>query len=1112
MKQWIAVAIVFGFLTTGFITVHASPPSAEGQAQGRPMATADGLYWKDDTRLTDNPVDDILPTLVVDTFGNSFVLWYRGSGMTSGTHYYKKIDRYGNELFQEKDIVSAPMPVQHCGQPCQRIGIDSQESLHVVWTTQGLYGPMYQKFASNGQPLTQPINLAPMAANPHVVNLAVGTNNRAYVAYENEGSERVEMAYVDSNFNLHTGYLSRADSEGITIGLDKKNDPYLFSKAWTGTGMWMTEFSPEGQTLISATKIDTPVSGTGWDAPLPELAFGTDGAIHLLQASRASGVKTLYYTKLAADGTKLTNDIPLTETSNDFGDICVDSKLNVYCIWGDATDGKLYYVRIQPGHENDTLTPVKLTDSAGTDRDPQIAVDPEDSLHVSWTSDRDGNKEVYYKFAFSFGVELTMTPEEMAKVMYLHPNETRTANITVRNMGGQNDTMYLGVGADLYGKDGGFGAGYKGGGWKVWMDDRFKTIDMDAQEVLRVPISVRGPVKGIPNEYITVIASATSKMNPLKNDTVQFRVYLVVDHHILMKCPDHVHTTAASIETQYIISVSNIGDIDETVNLTANGPPGWDFSLNFDEVRLRQGDTTSVDLFVTPPADAQADEVGLVTVTGHSEALWTVKDQVSTHTVVTPYMYIVITSDKPEDFVDPGNSTVFTLTVSNYGNMAGTVMIILEILSGTGDWVTALDTNAVGVAGGEGKNVQLTVAAPVASVAGTRLVVRVQGFDATKRYSADCLVTTIVNQVHRIIVASTPEMIAVYPSEKASFQMSLSNLGNGPEDVRLGTADVPVGWDIAYQRPDSSVIEGLQALYLDPGGAISLNAIVTTAAGSLAMDYMVKGMVIDHDGNIYPISLVVRMNQVFDIDITTTQSKQTGVPGGKVLFTLIGKNKGNGFDTLTFTQSGLPASWQDSEFQDASSERTSELSLNASALERMSLVVPIPGGTNGTSVEFYVTATSLGGGSDSVKLVIDIKMANLLISKVTYAPKDLKAGKLATIVITLENVGEVSVENVTVRFYQDSSIMANDKLEMVTGGTNRTVTFTWMAKGGDHTLKFVVDPDNMVVESNKKDNMAKQSVRVQAPGFLEMPGFGAPLLLLAMALGATVMVFYGRKR
>jgi len=1091
---------------TGFVGMVSALPSDEGSADGRPMATADGLYWQDDRRLTNNGADDGYPTLAVDSFGYSHIMWFR-----TGSHMYKKIDRYGNEVFTEKTIVSANLPAQHCGQPTERVGIDSQENFHIVWCTQSLWGPMYQKFSSSGNPLCQPINLAPMASSPHVVSLAVGKNNRGYFAYENEGSERIEMAYVDNNFNLHTGYLSTTSGEGCTIGVDKKDQAHIFSKSWSSTGMYHTKFSAEGQLLTSPHRIETPVSGSGWDSPLPSLAFGVDGAIHILQASKANGVKSLYYTKCDNDGNKLTGDIAITLSSNDYGDICVDGKKNVYIIWGSPDDGEIYYVRIQPNQENATLTPVKLTQSAGMDKDPKVRVDPDDSLHVTWQSDRDGNKEIYYKFAFSYGVELTMPPEEMAKIMYVHPNETKSANISVRNLGGQNDTMWLGAAAELYEKEGGVGKEYKGTGWKVWMDESKKEMEMAAQEVRKVSIYVRGPSKGAANEYITVTMNATSKMNMLKNDTVSFRMYLVVDHRILVKCADHVHTTSAGIATQYMVQVANIGDIEEQVNVTLSGPPGWDFYVDFGDVTLKPGASAVVTLTVTPPADAQADEVGIVTVAGHSRAEPSVKDQAATHTVVTPFMYIQISCEKPEEFVDPGNSTSYPMMISNYGNVAGTVIIILEIVSGQGDWVATLDTNAVGVAGGETKQVVLNVVAPGNAVAGSRLVVRVQGYNAERTMSADCLTTTIVKQVHNIQVATTPEMVAVYPGEKANYQVTLTNLGNGAEDVKLGASELPVGWDIAYERQGGAVITEMEGIYLEPGSSLVFNAILSVAPGALAKDYKLKGRILDRDNNVYPIDVTCRVNQVFDIDITTTLSKQTGVPGSKVIFTLIGKNKGNGFDTLAFETSGMPRDWTGVEFRDVNYERNNQLSLNASGLERMTLVIPIPAGTNATSTEFFVTAKSDGGTTDSVKLVVDIKMANLVIKKITYTPKNLKANKVATIVVTLENEGEVNVENVTVRFYEDKTIMGNEKLERVSGGSNRTVTFTWLAKAGPHALKFVVDPDNMIVESNKKDNTAKETVKVSGGGWNDMPGFEAPLMVLALAAGAAVMVARRKK-
>jgi uncharacterized membrane protein len=292
---------------------------------------------------------------------------------------------------------------------------------------------------------------------------------------------------------------------------------------------------------------------------------------------------------------------------------------------------------------------------------------------------------------------------------------------------------------------------------------------------------------------------------------------------------------------------------------------------------------------------------------------------------------------------------------------------------------------------------------------------------------------------------------------------------------------------------------------------MTFNAVVATTVGSLAGSYAIKGRLLDRDGNTYPVDMSVSVNQVYDIDITTTLSKQTGVPGKKVIFTLIGKNKGNGLDTLSFDTSGLPRDWPAPEFRDINYDKNDQMTLNSSALERMTLELPIPGGTNGTTVEFFVTAKSEGGVTDSVKLITDIKMANLVVTKISYTPKTLQNNKVATITVTIDNQGDVSVENVTVRFYQDKTIMSTERLERLPGGNNRTVTYTWLAKGGSHSLKFVVDPDNLIIETNKKDNTAKESVNVQQPGFGELPGFEMPFVVVAM-IGAAVAVMFRKRK
>jgi uncharacterized membrane protein len=770
---------------------HALPA---GNDTGRPVAVSDGLYWMDDRRLTNNGGADGFPALAVDSSGNGYVSYYRG-----GNLYFLKVDRYGNQLFEEKTVAAATVPVQHCGQPTERIGRDAQDNIHLLWSTHDNFGPVYQKFASNANPLTQPIDLS-KGNEPEGMGLAVGTNNRAYFAYGNWTKSTIEMEYIDQNLNLHTGYLAASSGAGVTIGVDRNSSPYVFFRNGTYGGLTFTTFDAGGSLQQSPTNVSTPFNDPA--LPMPALAFGPDGAVHLLQASSASGVRSLYYTKLAPDGTKLTNDIEITNSSGDFGDICVDGKRNVVIVWGDENDGKLHYVRIQPNLENATFTPVKVTGNNGTDRDPQITVGPEGSLHVAWVSDRDGNMEIYYKFAFSYGVELGMAPEEMAKIIYVHSNETRSANITVRNNGGENDTMYLGVGADFYGKEGGFGKNYTGPGFKIWIDDRNKVLDLEAQQIVKVPVFVRGARSGQPNDYIKVTINATSKMNPGRTDTIEFRVYLIIDQRILLKCPDHVRITSAGEATQFSIGICDLGDLWENINLSAMGPDQWDFRLDFDKVRLKPGDLCEVKLNVTPPADAMGDDSCIVRVRAVSADNPAVSSEVETRTIVAAYMLVDIRPDRTELLVLPGVMADCTLTVENHGNIDRPVTFNLRVEYGDSGWNAWTDTDALSLRSEESWVVVLHVAAPPGAPAGSRLDVKVTCIDLENEHFFSCNVTAVVGRVRDLEVSVAPGEVTLLPGGTAVYSIDILNTGNGQDEIGAGGFVLPSGWDLSLSLPN----------------------------------------------------------------------------------------------------------------------------------------------------------------------------------------------------------------------------------------------------------------------------------------------------------------------
>jgi uncharacterized membrane protein len=1116
MRKLLALVVVLAFGSGMFSVPILAGASAGPRTVSRDEATPDGLYWCNDYRLTDNPSEDRIPQIVVDATGISHVIWFRGSSY-SGQYMYKKIDRLGKELIPEKQIASGTIPEQYSGFVSPSIGIDSKSNFHIIMEPGG-NGVAYAKYDSNGNNIIPQKTVPSGASGAHNPSIAVSKNDIAHVIYEDYrwggSAEGIAYARILNDGTIDKDGVRISDPgwycEGSTLTTDFRNNVHA-TFINTKQGCYHGKLDNQGNPLPEAPPTYLYKSGDFWTHGPPYL--GTDGAgnVHIIWNTAGGTTGTLMYMKLNNNGVKLASGpdemgIPLTTspTCRGFPYIQGDSRGNAYAIWSDVRDGnaKIYYLKIEPGTENDTTLPnraICLTkDTSGTALEPKVALDPDDNLHVVWKDNRDGNYEIYYKFAFNYGVEAGMTPEEMYKVMYVHPNETKSANMTIRNSGGLNDTVHLNLTTDLH----------EHKGWKVKIEAKDMDFILKSQETRKVKISVTGAPEGFLNDFIEVKVTATSEGNSKRNSTAAFRTYLVVDERMSMACGDKVHSTQAGSPTTYMVFVNNLGDIKINVNLTVfpPPPPGWDVVLErYNFANLRPKESFNFTMTVTPPTDAVADEVGVITVQGHSERNAGVKDQVVTHTVVSPSIYIKLECPDSEHAVDPGNSTSYIIFISNVGNMAGTVIIILEIISSTGDWHAELDANAVGVAGMETKQVTMTVVAPEDARAGNRLVVRVVGFNEDRTMEDSVTSTTMVNQVHEILMAVNPETQLADPGSSATYTITVQNGGNGPEELTISTSKLDVNWKIKYVLAGAEIND----LFLDSAQSLSFEVVITVPSDALSGEHEAAVGVMDNSKNLWIAPLKTVVKQIYDIDLTTSLSKLQGSPGSKVFFSLISRNRGNGPDTISFSSVRLPAGW-DVDFMDSNMTSADTISLNSGEIGRTTVQVTLPSGSNSTSQEILVTGTSESSLSDNVKFIVDMMLPDLYLTGVVYSPKKLESGKASTVTVTVVNQGEVPVENVTVRFYEGGTILGAERLNRLPGNTNKTVTYTWMPKAGQRQVKFMVDPDNSIIETDEKNNLMKDSLSVRSSDQI-LPGFEPLILLVAAAMALAAAVFRRRR-
>ncbi len=1081
--------------------------SAIAQTEGRPTLTDDGLYWADAQRVTTDPASDSDPQLVVDAKGDSHIIWTQANSF-----HYKKVDEQGAELIPQSVIATnANIPRQHSQQLCKAIGIDSKGDFHIIY--QAGFGPViYNKYNSKGQKLVPDLDTTAGLSKSTGANLAVARNDNAYVIYDYYppgGNEREGLTMIDPTGKIIKQAVDVSEPswylEGATLTIDWEDNLRALMNVWYGAdqGIHHSKLNKLGVRPANTPPVHLYATGGYSFPPMPPLAATPDGHVHLLISAAATGGGKMTYMELNEKGEPiegLTSEIIITQNGADYGDVGADSRNNAYLFFTSNADGKLYYVKVEPGKENIQHQPTALTNGVGTARNPKVAVDPSDNLHVVWEDTRDGNEEIYYQFAINFGAEINMAPEEAAKLLYIRPEEHKTANLTIKNLGGLNDTVTVTLVTDFHGHEGDL--------WEAWIDE--EVLELGPQEVYMLEINIRGPTGGNPGDFISVSLSASSAGNPFKNDTVTFDTYLVVEHLLSMTAADTIHVVQPGEETEYSIQITNDGDVAEDVGVSFEGPPDWDIAITDDSgadqtvlAGMLPSETRTATLHVTPPEGAFADEIGLVTVNGWLINYPTVKDTVVTHTIVAQSLNIQLDLEDSQHVVAPGEMTTYTITVTNTGNVPGKVLVILEIVSGSGDWTAQLGTSTASIGSDESIKVDLHVTAPDDGLTGQRLVTRVVGTNDARTQQDDVTATTIVGAVHEVTVTAAPVTKDANQGDLVVYGLSVSNNGNGDEVLGLTLEELPVGWSVTYAKDGAA----LSSVSLPPGGQTGFNAEVQVPADALAGTYAIKGKLTDSEGKTYSVTLTTVVLQVYGVDLTTTLSKQLGSPGRTVLFSTLVKNTGNGVDTfkLDVRESTLPPETK-VEFHDADFAVSNELTLGPGQTGPMTVVVTLPGQLeNKAEFEFSVQGKSQKGGKvDDVKFVIDAELPNLEVTQLVYQPDDFTANKAVTIEVGVVNHGNVDVENVTVRFYDGSAIVGADRLDRLPAESNKTVTFTWIPKNPSHTLKFWVDPDGRIPEVDESDNVKKDTIHVRGINGLT-PGFEGVYALLALAMvGAAI--------
>ena len=198
------------------------------------------------------------------------------------------------------------------------------------------------------------------------------------------------------------------ESQFSSIAVDSNNNVHITWYDYRTAGnreIYYKKYDNNGNNLTGSIRV-TNAPDNSW---YPSIAADSNNNVHIAwHDNRNTGNREIYYKKYDNNGNNLTGDIRVTNVAGDSGypSIAVDSNNSVHISWQDNRGGtrEIYYKKYD-NNGNNLTGDIKVTNVASNPQYPSIAADSNNNIHIAWY--RGGDNEIYYKKYDNNGNNLT---------------------------------------------------------------------------------------------------------------------------------------------------------------------------------------------------------------------------------------------------------------------------------------------------------------------------------------------------------------------------------------------------------------------------------------------------------------------------------------------------------------------------------------------------------------------------------------------------------------------------------------------------------------------------------------------------------------------------------
>ena len=1018
-----------------------------------------GATWTKDIRVTRNSAEDTLPQIAMDASDYAHIIWQRSG------YWTKTVDHDGYAL--TKDIFITPHVVRGYGSPDRyplgtQIAIDSASNIHLVWDD-GWQNCYYQKLDPDGNVLTDVIQVGNQDnIASHVPSIAIDpVNDHVHIVHEDYQYQCEDIVYnkMDNDGRALINDLSVSNDvsshcEHSTLTADQKG--YIHVAFGSASGAWWRKVDDNGVARVLSVNLESVPTYM-----IPDMAITPDGDVHMVWTVDGE----VRYTRMDTNGTFLDEDIVVTNNSVSPGPpriAATHEENSVYIVWHDSRDGnaEIYYAKMEEGSNNKTPVNYRLTKNTAASLYPRVDVSPGDSVHIVWQDYRDGNSEIYYKFNFVYRLRLVPVNIPELAYMYLwHPNDTKKLGLYIENLGKLTDDYRVTLTYDVWAES---------DGWVIEVDETEFDRVLGGSKVY-LNLTTTAPPTASAGDFVNVSITARSITDKNAHDTLAWRSYIIVEKAVTMVCAEPTKMIEPGGDVQFNLTITNIGDVPDNYRIEHTLIPeagGWQAVQDIETVSLGVDESADLSVILSAPEDAKANDNGTVFVRVQSMTDASVWDGKKLLGMVDPEFHLMMEVLTPSKWVEPAGSVDFLITVRNVGNLQSKVNIYVSSTNPRPGWSVFISTETIQLAGGEEQVIILTVTAPADALAGSRQVIEVSTVTDDYWSRGSLEVSAVVNQVHGLWPSIDLQYVSVYGSEEGKHRVTITNEGNGNENVFLDSANVPAGWRITFEYEEEEVHD----LMLMSKETRMIIVVVSTPSDAKAgktplMDVIIK----DGAGNSYVISFSMRVYQRFAVDLSAPVHQGVGAPNGVATYLLTVHNEGNGEDVFVLEHGDLPGTNWDASFHEVDGTPVSSVTLAGGEERTIEMRVNIPEDADLTEpVDIYVKAISTSAEMDEVKLILNVRLPDLQIQSVEYDPTTTTDQIPTHITIKIANKGSSPAENVNVVMLVDDVELDREVVRTLNEDSFATVTFQWTPSPGKHTLTYQVSTS--VMEADYDNN------------------------------------------